>query len=216
MESRSPWNSLGQCGWWAAVLGLLCAGPAVAEERYFLLMFGSQRSIFEGSHNHTFATFVRTRTDPSQPDKTTVEAHTLSWLPDNGKVRGFALFPETGRNFDLHETLCLVQDDGQHVALWGPFEIKCELYEAARAEIALVESGHVRYKSFDAGYRSDRVTNYSHALRSIAEGQRHRGPVWLGGYGSAKRALRSMSPWVIDAGHEHGWVADALGLDCPR
>ena len=212
MERRSPWNSLGQCGWSAAVLMLFCAGPAVAEDRYFLLMFGSQRSIFEGSHNHTFATFVRTRTDPTRPDKTTLEAHTLSWLPENARVRGFALFPERGRNFDLHETLRLVLDDGQHVSLWGPFEIRCELYEAALAEIALVESGHVRYKSFDAGYRSDRVTNCSHALRSIAEGQRRRGPVWLGGNGSAKRALRSMSPWIIEPGCVHEWVAAALGL----
>lgn len=206
----------------AAVLWLLFAGQATAEDRYYLLMFGSQRTPNHPSHNHTFATFVRADS-PScgmseaipagDAAKVILQVHTISWLPEDGRVRGLALLPQAGRNFDLDATLRSRLDDGQRVSLWGPFEIQLELYQRALDEIALLESGSVRYKSFDAGYRSDRVTNCSHAVRSMIEGQRRRGPAWFGGDGSAFHALRGLTPWLIEADRTHAWVATAVGLD---
>lgn len=199
-------------GGWAALLVLLSAAGADAGEAYYLIVFASQRGPNTPSHNHTFATFVRATWDDGCASAPRVEAHAISWLPCDMRIRAFALLPEPGRNFDLHTTLRHVLADGQTVTMWGPYQIEAELYRLALAEIGRLEGGCLRYKSFDAGYRSDRVTNCSHAVRSTVLGPRRLLPV-IGGQVSSLTSLRVLSPWVTEPGRVHPWVASALGLD---
>src|SRR5206468_9271353 len=86
-----------------AVLFLLLASAshAPAQEAYFLLMFGSQRTPPDPDQAHSFATFVRVRYNGPQPGVPIMEAHTISWLPENLHIRTRALLPEPGHNFDL-------------------------------------------------------------------------------------------------------------------
>lgn len=197
----------------AALLVLLSVREGRAGEAYYLLMFGTQRAAYTPDSAHCFATFVRARWDGDGPPKDArLEQRTISWLPANQVVRLFAL-PEQGKNFDLHSTLKYDQRNGERVSLWGPYEIQADLYERAARQIALLESGQVRYKCTDFGYRSDRVSNCIHAVSSIVEGHRLR--IAVPGYGevASYAILKRMSPWLVDEGRVHSWVARELGLD---
>src|SRR5687767_7453101 len=160
----------------ASMLLLALAGGARAGEDYFLLMFGAQRVPNNPNYSHSFATFVRVSWlgDGPCPHNPTLETYTISWLPENMRVRVLALCPECGRNFDLHTTIrwCLSED--MRVSLWGAYRIEPQLYHLAGNQVGLLESGRVRYKAVDTGYPSDRVTNCIHALANVVEGPRVR------------------------------------------
>jgi hypothetical protein len=194
---------------------LLCgARPAPAQEAYFLLMFGSQRTPPDPDHSHSFATFVRVRYNGGpQPGVPVIEAHTISWLPSNLDIRLLALLPEPGHNFDLHTTLRFVLGDRQRVSLWGPYQIDPTLYFAALRQIRLLESGQVRYKAVDSGYPTDVASNCIHAIGSVVEGYRVRifSPGW--GETASFNLLERFRPWIIDDSRTHPWVAYALGLN---
>jgi len=204
------------CRWpLPAVLFLLLASasPAPAQEAYFLLMFGSQRTPLDPAHSHSFATFVRVRYNGPQPGVPVLEAQTISWLPENLHNRVAALLPEPGHNFGLHQTLCYALAEGQRVSLWGPYQIAPELYWRARQQVLLLQSGQVCYKAVDSFYRTDRVSNCIHAIDGTVEGYRARvlSPGW--GETASFVLLRRLSPWIVDPCQTHPWIGRALGLD---
>lgn len=189
--------------------------PGRAGEAYYLLLFSSQRIPNESNHAHTFATFVRASWDGDgpRPGAPALEVCTISWLPVSGPIRSRALLPERGRNCSMEETLVRVLGDGQHVSMWGPYEIEPELYERATRQAALLESGRVRYRANDGGRRSERVCNCIHAVGAVANGN---GLHWISpwwGEPAGWVVLLNMRPWVIDPCRTHPWVGSALGLD---
>jgi hypothetical protein len=113
----------------AALLLLPLPSVSRAGEDYYLLMFGAQTVPGNPDYSHTWATFVRVCWPGNGPCpvNATLEAHTISWLPANMVVRVLALFPEPGRNFDLHTTLRWCYADCMRVSLWGPYRITPEL-----------------------------------------------------------------------------------------
>lgn len=202
----------------SAVLVLLAmAGSGMAGEAYYVLIFGSQQTPPRPDYCHSFATFVRVTWSGPEPcpvgGSALVEAHTISWLPANLIVRTRALFPETGHNFDLPTTLCYCARNKERVSLWGPYEVEKELYDRAMDQIALLESGQVRYKADDMGRFSKRVCNCIHAVSSVAQGVR----LWVAepGYGQAASfaITKRFRPWIIDKDQVHSWIGSALGLD---
>jgi hypothetical protein len=188
------------------------AGKARAQEHYFVLIFSSQRDGPSPNYSHTWATFVKAT--QTQSRGCILEAHTISWLPENGKIRVAALLPETGRNFDLISTLNWARDTGQHISLWGPYQITCELFEHALAQKRLLESGAVRYKAIDTGRRSDRVSNCIHAVAGVTDGNRLRVTTLRCGESASALVADEMEPWFINSGQIHDWVASALGVGC--
>ncbi len=181
-----------------------------AEDRYFLLMFGSQRPSKSPDHAHTFATFVKRSEGPLGIQ---LEVQTISWLPAKLRVRTLKLRPETGHNYELYETIRYMQRDGQRVSMWGPYEIKTDLYHRACRQAQRLATGTIRYKSYDGLFHSSRVTNCIHAVASIVEGDRVRifGPNW--GDGASYHVLKSMSPWIKDQCTTHDGIVHELGLE---
>lgn len=194
---------------------LLSAGGASAGEAYFLLMFGSQRVPANPDYSHTFATFVRAtwEGDCPCPANATLQAHTISWLPCNGVVRLAALCPETGRNWELHETIRWCERNDMRISIWGAYRIDCELYNRAVAQVQLLQSGTVRYKALDTGRKTDRVTNCIHAVSTLSQGYRLMvlSPGW--GETASYLVLKELEPWICDRDTTHTWVGSALGLD---
>ena len=197
-----------------AFLLLLCFGNAGrAGEAYYVMVFSSQQTPNRPSHSHSFATFVKaTGKSPTLPGSR-LETHTISWLPENLVVRPWAIRPEYGHNFGLHETLRHAIDNGDRVSLWGPYRIDRELYSRALEQIALLESGNVLYKAVDASYATDSVSNCIHALSSIADGYRLRviAPGW--GETASFYVKERFEPWILDEERTYDWVARAVGLE---
>jgi hypothetical protein len=197
----------------ALALALALPGAARADEHYYVLVFGSQRSPPNPNHSHSFAVFVKATGRGPCADSYRLEAHSISWMAVDGVVRVNALLPECGRNFGLYETLRIVQDDGQRVSLWGPYQIDRDLYDRALAQIDLLESGRVQYKAVDVGRCVNRVCNCIHAVSAVEDGYRLAvlSPGW-GETASYYLTLR-MEPSIIDCNRRHDWVATRLGLD---
>lgn len=195
------------------LLAFAAPGPARAEDAYYLLMFSSQQTPRNPNYSHSFATFVRVGCACPGAPGTVLEAHTISWLPANLVIRTLALLPECGRNYDLDTTIRFALDTRQRVSLWGPYRIEPELYDRAMRQIALLESGKVRYKADDALYRSSNVSNCIHAISGITEGYRLRvlSPGW--GDTASYFILLEFMPWIIEPEQTHDWLASALGLD---
>jgi hypothetical protein len=199
---------------WRAMLVLLffaAAGSARAQDYYFVMVFSSERDSPMPKYSHTWATFVKAT--PVLPQGFVLEAHTISWLPENGVMRVVALLPEPGRNFDLESTLRWALNSGQRLFMWGPYQVDPALYDRARAQKALLESGCVRYKVIDTGRRSDRVSNCIHAVAAVADGHRLRATTLQWGEPAGALVTRTMEPWLINPAQTHDWVASALGLD---
>jgi hypothetical protein len=198
----------------AVALLLSAAAPARARDFYFVMVFGSQQTPNNPNYSHSWATFVRATGEGPCPQNYRLEAHTISWLPENMIVRTRALLPECGRNFDLHTTIRYALGNDERVSMWGPYVIEPDLYGRALRQIELLESGRVGYKAIDTGYRSDNVSNCIHAVSSITEGYRLRvvSPLW--GEPASYFITRELEPWVIDCDErKFTWVSSALGLD---
>jgi hypothetical protein len=193
---------------------LLLAGPGRADTQYFVAVFGAQSTPPAPNYTHTFAAFVKASGDGACPQAYVVqECFVISWLPKTLEVRTRALLPEPGVNLGLHETIKLVLCEKERVSLWGPFQIEQELFDRARDQVALLESGRVRYKALDSGHRSDRVSNCIHALGSCAEGRRVR--ILSPGFGETASWIitNRFRPWLVDPAHTHEWVFAYLKLD---
>jgi hypothetical protein len=198
-----------------ALLFLATGSAARAGEDHFLVMFGSQRIPNEPNYAHTFATFVRVSWpgDVPCPAAPTLEAHTISWLPNNGIVRTLALHPECGRNFGLHESIRFAQCNNMRTSVWGAYRIAPELYRRAVNQVNLLQSGRVLYKANDAGQRDNEVSNCIHAVATISEGYRLvvASPGW--GELASYFVLLELESMIVQPGCTHPWIGSALGLD---
>jgi hypothetical protein len=192
---------------------LLAGGAVQAQEAYYVLVFGSQRLPNNPDYSHSFATFVRAAWSRPAGTPPQLEVHTISWLPRDGPIRAFALLPECGQNLDLPTTLRYALAEGERISLWGPYQIRPELYQRALVQIQLLESGKVRYKANDIGYPTNRVSNCIHAVSSLVEGHRLHVVIPSWGETASYYIQQELRPWIIEPCRTHLWVAAALGLD---
>jgi hypothetical protein len=198
----------------ALLLAAVAAAPARAQDSYYMAVFGYQRPPLDlAKHAHSFAAFVHVTGEGGPGGPCLAETFAISWLPDGRPVRVRRLLPELGRNYDLGTTLCMALAQGERVSMWGPYRIDPDLYARALAQRERLESGEVRYKAVDSGYRAARVSNCMHAVSDLA-GEERRLRIASPGWGEPASYLiaRELLPWVIDPGQTHDWVAEALGL----
>ena len=194
-------------------LTFLAVSTAGADERYYLIVFGSQRPIInQPAHTHTWATFIRVVDDPAKPGSAKVEPYTISWLAATLIVRPLALRPEPGVNLELHRTVNWALDDCQCITMWGPYEVEKCFFDRVAAKKASLESGEVRYQANDIGRNSARVSNCIHAVADISQGPRLRigQPGW--GHSASYFVALTFRPFMIDDRTTHDWLLDALAL----
>ena len=231
-ELRQSWRLYGICGmlrtgavmrikpsaWVVPVLGvvgLLSPATAHADERYYLLVFGSQSHPKLLRYTHTWATFVRVVGEGDDPAVLQVEQHTISWLPATLNVRTFSPFPERGVNLDLYQTLGYVQSNRESVTLWGPFVISPLLYQRSLRVKAIAESGAARYRAISTS--SDMlVSDCIHAVAAVDPvfGRGHYPLIRVGKPASRYIARQVMTRSLFDQyRYDNSWLIPRLGLD---
>jgi hypothetical protein len=186
--------------------------PALAEEFYFVLVFGHHGPSNLPRSTHTFATFVKATGEGPWADQYTVESHTISWSPATLAVRAARLRPEAGINLDLEASLHWALSLGARVSCWGPFQIRKELYDRALRQIARLQSGRVQYKAADSGFRTEAATNCFHAVSDI---DTDHGLLDTGAaYGEAASYLVAchLERWMVGPLQTYEWVYDRLKL----
>jgi hypothetical protein len=193
------------------VLFLLSCSPCSASERYFVLMFGSQRKSTEPELAHSFATFIKVTETPAEP---AIQHHSISWLPVSGEVRFMAVLPEPGRQYELHETIEWALASGARVSAWGPYETQKDLYDRSVRQMEKFERWGTKYKANDVGYPNFLVTNCIHALSSVAGINRMRvaSPSWgeTASYWIIKRY--QLQRFLLNPRKKHCWLVPQLGI----
>ena len=120
----------------------------VPGERYYILVFGSQSTPKVPRYTHTWASVVKTLEAPGCAPQV-AEVHTISWMPASLDIHPWRFTPEPGRNLELHETVRMALGFHEHVALWGPYEVRPRGYRRFLLQKAFMESGRVGYQCID-------------------------------------------------------------------
>src|SRR5262249_48471429 len=120
----------------------------VPGERYYILVFGSERTIRVPRYTHTWATVVKTVEVPGCAPQVG-EVHTIRWMPADLDIHPWQFKPEPGHNLELHETIRMALGFREHIALWGPYEIYPRGYRRFLLQEGFMESGRVGYQCID-------------------------------------------------------------------
>jgi hypothetical protein len=203
---------------WAAVFFVVSAlspGRARGEERHYVMIFGSQSSPKLLRYTHTWATFIRVVGEGDDPNGYQVYQHTISWLPATLDVRVFRPWPEPGVNLDLYATLDAVSRNGEGVTMWGPFEMRQEVYERSLRVKAILDSGVAQYRAIDSP-RDLLISDCIHAVAAVDPdfGRGHYPLIRIGKPASRYIARQVMMRSRIDQYQVCAWwLIPRLGLD---
>jgi hypothetical protein len=185
--------------------------PGATKDMYFMLLFSQERDRLAPRLSHTYAAFVHTReTKPGV--RKVLETHTISWLPADLDVR-LLRRPQTGVNLDLKKSLDLSMSLGTRISMWGPYQIRKELYDRAVRQETTLKQGKLLYKALDGGVRADgEGLNCFHAVADI---DKDNGPLETGtahGDEATQMVAQHLRRWIVDPTRTYEWVADLLGL----
>jgi hypothetical protein len=114
------------------------------------------------------------------------EAFTISWLPNDFDKNphlcvfdgfGARLFASRndcpvspGHSFSLEQTIKMAVGAKVAVGMWGPYEITKPAFDLGVKRMRLLNSGALKYRADDRGYRKNRVAiNCFHAMAGLEE-----------------------------------------------
>jgi hypothetical protein len=189
----------------ALVVAMIASGHSVsAADDHFVTIFSAEAVPFESRKTHMFVVLHRV------PAGGAVEQHHISWFPESRRVRGVTLRPEPGLNLPLDETFAHCRNQCLRVSVWGPYQIKPELFELMKCQQAKLESGKVKYKPTDNLYPSDVAANCYHAIwQPVAPCRKYSGAFNCGD-ASGAMTVQLFSKWIIDPCKTHDAVLELV------
>jgi hypothetical protein len=193
--------------------------PPLESPRHLALFFSYQRiGLNRLNRAHTFATFARV--SGSGPSRT-VETETISWYPSVGKGEPGAAFsrPElralAGRNKTLSETLADAREGHCRITMWGPFEIKPELFDRARLQARRLETEGCRWQALDRKHRLDcQAFNCIHAVSDLDLGPGMLKTHFFLGESATRKVVCHLRRWFVGCPVDGDWLIDHLGVRC--
>jgi len=210
-KSRSP-QGAGTMRWLCRVIaGMLLAAPlpAQAADTYYATIFAAETVPFRSTHTHTFVVVTRIPA-PVNGVPQPVEQHHISWGPANMNPRGVTLRPERGVNMTIPDTFAHCRDYNMLVSVWGPYQIKPELFCLMKGQREKLESGRVMYKPTDNLYHSDIAANCYHAIwKPIAPLRKYSGAFNCGD-ASGATTVQLFSPWIINPCITHDSILELI------
>jgi hypothetical protein len=194
--------------------------PGPPNERYYLLVFGSQSQPLRPKYTHSWTTFVRV-TESGNGAMPAVEASTISWMPATLDIHPLRFKVEPGVDLDLCTSVREMLKNDERVSLWGPYEIRRGLYLKLRMQKEFMDGGSVGYQAIDTvgearrGYGCDCI----HAITDCdARFDRQEYPLSRFGERASEYMVRQVMERgaVIDPCVTHDWLLGPLGIaDCP-
>lgn len=187
--------------------------PRSPDDRYYVIVFGSESFPKQPRYTHSWATVVRA------VGGTVVESHTISWLPAKIDINPLRFAVEPGANVDLCTTLKNAADTNQKVAMWGPYELGHRPYNRFLVQKQFLESGAIGYQCIDTVGEAARTGTGCDCIHAITDMDpiytRARYPLAYFGEAASKNLVRRImqSPVVIDPPRTHDWIIPQLGLD---
>jgi hypothetical protein len=193
-------------------------GPSSPEVSYYVMVFASQSCPKVPRLTHTWATVVKVVDQgPGRPPA--IEQHTISWMPASLQIRPWRCWVEAGVNLSLEHSLCWAVEEGQRVSLWGPYQLRPEVYSKFLIQKAFLESGQVGYQCVDtigeAAWNGS-GSNCIHAISDIdADHDRGHYPVRRHGDAASEYLVKQLfeGGLLIGPPHTQDWLISALGVD---
>lgn len=189
------------------------AGPAraLADDRYFMVVFASQAEPNLLRLAHSFATFIKASGD-GNPKYGKIEEHTISWLPASLTIEPLRLQPQAGKNVDRQASMAYARSLNAAVSSWGPFPIKQELYERALKQIEFLESGKVAFIVLDRRWRGQGASNCIHALSDVDRDRGFLETDAAHGISASQLVLKHLERWIIPTKEDLHWLNERLGI----
>jgi hypothetical protein len=197
----------------------MLAMPTPPNERYYVLIFGSQSTPKVPRFVHSWGTVVKV-TDQPDGAAPKIESHTISWYPSTMKVRPWRFWVEDGTNLDLHSTIDVVLRHHERVSMWGPYETWHGLYRRFLVQKQFMESGEVGYQCIDTVGEAPRDGAGCDCIHAMSDMDpifdRRRYPLTYFGEAASRNIVRQVRerPILIHPDQTHDWLIPALGLDC--
>src|SRR5262245_20413643 len=146
----------------------LLAMPVPPNERYYLLLFGSQSTPKRPKYTHSWGTVVKATCAPDQAEPQ-LEVHTISWMPATLDIRPLRFRVEPGVNLTLEYTLREVLCHNERVSMWGPYEVYHGLYHRFVTQRSFVESGQLGYQCIDTVGEAARTGSGSDCIHAMTD-----------------------------------------------
>ena len=197
----------------------LLATPAPPNERYHVMIFGSQSTPKVPRFVHSWATMVKV-TDQPGGAAPLIEQHTISWMPATFRIKPWWFHVEEGTNLDLHSTIEEMRRHKERVSMWGPYETWHGLYRRFLVQKEFMESGQVGYQCIDTVGEAPREGAGCDCIHAISDMDpifdRRRYPLTYFGEAASRNIVRQVRerPILIHPDQTHDWLISALGLDC--
>jgi hypothetical protein len=194
--------------------------PPPPNERYFILVFGSQSQPLRPRFTHSWATVVRSA-EQSSGQPPVVEVSTISWMPATLEIHPLRFRVDSGVDLDLCTTIREMRKNDERISLWGPFEIRRGLYLKLRMQKDFMDGGMVGYQCIDSVGEARRGCGCDciHAITDCdAQYDRQEYPLSRFGDRASEHMVRQIMDrgGVIDACVTHDWLLGPLGIaDCP-
>jgi hypothetical protein len=194
--------------------------PAPPNEKYYALVFGSQRVAYlRPALTHTWVVSVRATWSDGCAEPQ-LDVHHISWLPATLDIAAYRFRVEPPVNLPLHETIRWAQETGQNVAMWGPYELEPRAYRRLMIQKEFLEtSGQVGYQCIDTVGEAARRGNGCDCIHAITDMDpqfdRARYPLIFYGHTASRRLVHEAArrQAFIDPWTTHDWLIPALGLD---
>ncbi len=196
---------------------LLAVNSAQADVRYYMLIFGAQTHPKIPRFTHTFCTIVKVADPQPGCGALSIEAYTISWLPQTLNIRPYRIRPEPGRNLTLDETLRWTAQHHMGVSEWGPYVIEEDYFWRVYNEYARFERGEYLYRAVDPPRRGDVTADCIHAVTDIdSRDSRARYLVLGSGDAVTRKFVRILYSRgrLMEPPEDVSWLNAALGLDC--
>jgi hypothetical protein len=187
-------------------------------ERYFVIVLGSQSTPKVPKFTHSWATVVKV-SGGDKPNGRSIEPYTISWMPATLNIRTWARRAEPGTNLDLHVTIEEMLRNGEHVSLWGPYEVGPGFFHRFQVQKAFMESGKVAYQCIDSIGEAGQTgagCNCAHAITDMDPlFDRKQYPLTYFGDSASRNIVRQLHerPIILCPEADHCWLLPALGLD---
>jgi hypothetical protein len=164
-------------------------------DRYFIIPFAYENRGNKPEFSHSFISVVHVFSDDKQPKVTAgltkreykdrqFEVFNISWLPHDFPTNphlcvfdgfGSRLFPtknmcptSIGKSFPLDATIKLAVDVKNAIGMWGPYEVKKEVFDLGVRRKRLLDTGTIKYRADDRLTRKDRTAiNCFHAIAGL-------------------------------------------------
>jgi len=196
----------------------LLAIPKPPNERYFLMVFGSQSKPKVAKYTHSWATVVKV-TDMGPGVAPAIEPQTISWMPATLDIQSRSFRVEPGVNLDLHTSITEMLKHDEKIVMWGPYEIWHGAHHRFVTQKEFIDSGAIGYQCVDSigeAARTGRGCDCIHAITDMDPlYSRGRYPLAYFGVSASRHAVRQIMSRgaVIDPDKTHDWLIPALCLD---